>query len=174
MRLLKSTRNDISEMEDKWEEFRFHRQRSTWTQLGDRCNVDFFKMVHPKFCKTAVKQFKRADGILTTVPDEMRQVATDFFRDLLSAEALSKWQDLAILLVDFEKAYDRVDWGFLEGMLLCFGFSDKWVKGIAALYSSMTSWVLLAGHEGPSFRLTRFVRQGCHLPSFYFCFSQKI
>ena len=32
-------------------------------------------------------------------------------------------QDLAILLLDFEKAYDRVDWSFLEGTMVCMGFS---------------------------------------------------
>ena len=82
-------RHDISELEDKREEFGFHSQRSAWTQLGDRCNVDFFKMVHTKFCNTGVKQLKKTDGILTIVPEEMRQVATDFFQDLLSAKALS-------------------------------------------------------------------------------------
>ena len=32
--------------------------------------------------------------------------------------------DLAILLLDFEKAYDRVDWGFLEGTMLQMGFRE--------------------------------------------------
>ena len=32
---------------------------------------------------------------------------------------------LAVLLLDFEKAYDRVDWGFLEETMLCMGFPDS-------------------------------------------------
>ncbi len=46
-------------------------------------------MVRPKFFNTRVKKLKRRDGSLTTVPEEMRQVATDFFQDLLSSKALS-------------------------------------------------------------------------------------
>ena len=34
-------------------------------------------------------------------------------------------QDLAVILLDFEKAYDRVDWIFLEGTLQRFGFSEN-------------------------------------------------
>ncbi|MCI19733.1 hypothetical protein A2U01_0040893, partial [Trifolium medium] len=32
------------------------------------------------------------------------------------------------LNIDISKAYDKVDWGFLKGMLLRLGFSDKWVQ----------------------------------------------
>ena len=36
---------------------------------------------------------------------------------------------LAVLLLDFEKAYDRVDWGFLEETMLRMGF---WTHGFKA------------------------------------------
>jgi hypothetical protein len=32
-----------------------------------------------------------------------------------------------IFKVDFAKAYDSVDWGFLEYMLRRFGFSEVWI-----------------------------------------------
>jgi hypothetical protein len=35
-------------------------------------------------------------------------------------------KECLILKVDFEKAYDSVDWGFLDYMLGQFGFCDKW------------------------------------------------
>ena len=53
-------------------------------------------------------------------------------------------EDLAILLIDFEKAYNRVNWGFLEGSLGHFGFEDQWIRGVLAMYRSASSQVLLA------------------------------
>jgi len=32
-------------------------------------------------------------------------------------------QPMVMLLLDFEKAYDRVEWGFLEGTLMTMGFN---------------------------------------------------
>jgi hypothetical protein len=39
-------------------------------------------------------------------------------------------KECLILKVDFEKAYDSVDWGFLEYMLYRVGFCAKWVRSI--------------------------------------------
>ena len=79
-------------------------------------------------------------------------------------------KNLAILLLDFEKAYDRVDWNFLGGTLLHFGFPRTWIRGVAALYSSASSRVLLTDGKGPAFKLSRSVCQGCPLAPFLFLF----
>ena len=62
------------------------------------------------------------------------------------ATALAKLrhEEMAILLLDFEKAYDRVDWSFLEGTLARFGF-EEWIRGVATLYRTASSQVLMAG-----------------------------
>ncbi|MCO5556877.1 hypothetical protein L7F22_010431 [Adiantum nelumboides] len=54
---------------------------------------------------------------------------------------------LAILLLDFEKAYDRVDWGFLDGSLDMMSFPLAWIRGISALYMSASSSVTIGGHR---------------------------
>ena len=36
----------------------------------------------------------------------------------LTTLAKEKDEDLVVILLDFEKAYDRVDWGFLEKVML--------------------------------------------------------
>ena len=77
-------------------------------------------------------------------------------------------QDLAVLLLDFEKAYDRVDWSFFEGTMAKMGFAENWIKGISSLYKSATSKVLLARGKGSSLQLTRSVRQGCPMAPFLF------
>ncbi|MCO5573615.1 hypothetical protein L7F22_027387 [Adiantum nelumboides] len=77
---------------------------------------------------------------------------------------------LAILLLDFEKAYNRVDWGFLEGSLARTGFPEAWIRGISALYRSASSSVTIGGHVGRAFQISRSVRQGCPLAPYLFLF----
>jgi hypothetical protein len=36
-------------------------------------------------------------------------------------------QDLVLLLLDFEKAFDRIEWGFLFLALAKLGFSETWI-----------------------------------------------
>jgi hypothetical protein len=31
------------------------------------------------------------------------------------------------LKIDISKTYDKIDWGFLKGMLFRMGFSNKWI-----------------------------------------------
>ena len=77
-------------------------------------------------------------------------------------------QDLAVLFLDFEKAYDRVDWDFMEGTLLRMGFPTTWIRGVSALYRHAHSSLLFAGDIGRRFSISRSVRQGCPLAPFLF------
>ncbi len=43
-------------------------------------------------------------------------------------------QDLVFLLLDFEKAFDHIEWNFLFLALTRLGFSNKWVRWVASLY----------------------------------------
>jgi hypothetical protein len=54
--------------------------------------------------------------------------------------------------------------------LLKFGFDEKWIRGVVALYSSASIKILLTGEKGPSFSISRSVRQGCPLAPYVFLF----
>ena len=62
------------------------------------------------------------------------------------AVALAKQTNkkVAVVLLDFEKAYDKVCWNFLESVMRKLGFQETWIKGIARLYRNGSSCLSLA------------------------------
>jgi len=77
-------------------------------------------------------------------------------------------QNLVLLLLDFEKAFDRIEWGFFFSALTKLGFSNTWVRWVASLYQAASSAIKVNGTPGSDFQLARSVRQGCPLASYLF------
>jgi len=77
-------------------------------------------------------------------------------------------QDLVLLLLDFEKTFDRIEWGFLFKALDKLGCSPTWISWVASLYREATSAIKVNGVAGPDFQLARSVRQGCPLAPYLF------
>jgi hypothetical protein len=73
-----------------------------------------------------------------------------------------------VLKVDFEKAYDSVDWGFLEYMLRRFGFVGKWIDWIKACVFAGNLSVLVNGSPTPEINIQRGLKQGDPLAPFLF------
>jgi len=83
-------------------------------------------------------------------------------------------QDLVLLLLDFEKAFDRIEWGFLLKALDKLGFSPTWVNWVASLYQEATFAIKVNGVAGPDFQLARSVRQGCPLAPYLFILATNV
>jgi hypothetical protein len=73
-----------------------------------------------------------------------------------------------VLKVDFEKAYDSVDWGFLEYMLRRFGFVEKWIAWIIACVFPGNLSVLVNGSPTSKLNIQRGLKQGDTLAPFLF------
>jgi hypothetical protein len=57
-------------------------------------------------------------------------------------------QDLVLLFLDFEKAFDRIEWSFLFEALAKLGFCPQWIKWVNSLYGSASSAIKLNEVEG--------------------------
>jgi hypothetical protein len=64
------------------------------------------------------------------------------------------------LKLDFQKAYDRLDWSFLWLALLWRGFDDRMVNWIMQIVMSGNTTININGEVGPYFRPSCGVRQG--------------
>ncbi|GAU20198.1 hypothetical protein TSUD_352620 [Trifolium subterraneum] len=73
-----------------------------------------------------------------------------------------------IFKVDFEKAYDSIDWGFLEYMLTRFGFRETWIGWMKACVFGGNFSVLVNGSPTGEINIHRGLKQGDPLAHFLF------
>jgi hypothetical protein len=73
-----------------------------------------------------------------------------------------------IFKVDFEKAYDSVNWNFLEYMLRRFGFREKWILWIKSYVFAGSLSVLVNGSPSQEVNIQRGLKQGDPLAPFLF------
>ncbi|CAM2100525.1 unnamed protein product [Caretta caretta] len=126
------------------------------------------------------------DGTPLTDPEEMCGRARDFYANLFSPDPTDPgacgvlWEELPTsetfwnsggetvcrspsLSLDQEKAFDRVDHGYLLSTLRAFGFGPQFVSFLRVLYASAECLVRLNWTLTEPVSFGRGVRQGCPL-----------
>ena len=65
--------------------------------------------------------------------------------------------------VDMAKAYDKVEWHFLEGIMELLGCVSQWIRLIMMCVKSVSFYVLVNGHRSELYYPGRGLRQGVPL-----------
>ena len=79
-----------------------------------------------------------------------------------------------LLFLDFEKAFDSLEWSLIERTLQYFGFGSSLISWFQTFYKNIESCVLNNGWVNCFFQLQRGVRQGCPLFPYLFILSAEI
>ena len=74
----------------------------------------------------------------------------------------------AIIFVDQQKAFDRIEWGYLDLCLKKYGFGPKFCNCISMLYKHGQSCINTNGFLSKYFSISRSMRQGCPIAAYLY------
>lgn len=77
------------------------------------------------------------------------------------------------LKLDVSKAYDRLEWGFLQGIMDKMGFDSKWSSLIMECVTTVSYSVKLNGDQCGWIKPTRGIQQGDPLSPYLFLFCAE-
>lgn len=135
--------------------------------------ISYCNFLYKVITKVMVSRLKPLTNSLVT-PKQIAFVGNRLIQDnlvvaheafhFLKQRSGSKGRGLAVK-IDMNKAYDRVEWPFLEATLLKLGFDPTWVSRVMILVSTVSYSYQVNGFQTRKIRPKRGLRQGGpHLP----------
>ena len=146
--------------------------------LSDFCPISLVNCLYKIFSKVLENWLRRVvDGVISSSQSAFvpgRQILGGLLiANELVDEARKRKKDLLLFKVNFEKAYDSVDWNYLDTVLRRMNFPIVWRKWMMECISTPSVSVLVNGSPTEEFKLERGLRQGDPLSPFLFLIAAE-
>lgn len=82
-------------------------------------------------------------------------------------------EKIFLLKIDFKKAFDSINWNYLDSIMGQMGFGTKWRSWIRGCLRSLMASVLVNGSPTEEFPISKGVRQGDPLSPFLFIIAME-
>ena len=79
-----------------------------------------------------------------------------------------------ILFLDYQKAFDSIEWNFIYMALEKFGFGNAFINFVKMLYKNANNRIINNGWVSESFEISRGIRQGCPISALLFIIAAEI
>ena len=149
------------------------------------CYIKNWRPISLLNCDYKIAAKSIANRIKRTLPSVINSDQTGFLKNRFIGEnimllnSILSYSDIEkipglLLFIDFEKAFDTLEWSFIEKTLKYYNFGDSIILWIKLFYTDISSSIQNNGWSSDFFKLSRGVRQGCPLSPYLFILCAEI
>ncbi|MCP3901869.1 MAG: reverse transcriptase family protein, partial [Desulfobacteraceae bacterium] len=79
-----------------------------------------------------------------------------------------------LMTLDFQKAFDSIEWNFMFEVLKYFNFGNMFISWIKTLYNGPIAFIKNNGHKSRHINIYRGIRQGCPVSALIFIIATEV